>query len=145
LISSVNIATAYHDDMDQQVSSIITNDRHSKVTPEDLAWKWNIGIDIAKRTLQVTTQRGIQTALHPLTQHVRVDHRDLHRPCLRGQRWYCDILLAKVKAKLGNTCANVFTNGHFTMAIPMFGHMDEIKSLIDFTDDGGIPEDLVTD
>jgi hypothetical protein len=44
LISSVNIATMYRDNMgseQQQVSSIITNDRHSKVMPEDLARKWN--------------------------------------------------------------------------------------------------------
>jgi hypothetical protein len=148
LISSVNIAMTYRDDMDseqQQVSSIITNDRDSKVMPEDLAWKWNICIDTAKRTLQVTTQRGIRTALHPLTCRVHVDHLDLHRPCLRGQHWYCDTMLAKVKSKLGNTCANVFTNGRFTMAIPMSGRTDAAKSLIDFTDDVGIPEELVTD
>jgi hypothetical protein len=30
------------------------------------------------------------------------------------------------------------------MAIPMSGHMDAAKSLIDFTDDVGIPEDLIT-
>jgi hypothetical protein len=54
-------------------------------------------------------------------------------------------MLAKVKSKLGNTCANVFTNGCFTMAIPMSGRTDAAKSLIDFTDDVGIPEDLVTD
>jgi hypothetical protein len=57
LISFVNIAMTYRDDMDgQHVSSII---RHSKVMPEDLAWKWNIGIDTAKWILQVTTQSGI--------------------------------------------------------------------------------------
>jgi hypothetical protein len=58
LISSVNIATLYSDDMDgimedgkqQQVSSIITNDRHSKVMPEFLVQKWNICIDTAKQT-----------------------------------------------------------------------------------------------
>jgi hypothetical protein len=98
-----------------------------------------------EQTLQVTTQRGIWTALHPLTHCVHVDHLDLHRPRLRGQRWYCDTMLAKVKSKLGNTCANVFTNGRFTMAIPMSGHTDAAKSLIDFTDDVGIPEELVTD
>jgi hypothetical protein len=135
----------YRDDMDQQVSSIITNHRHSKVTLEDLAWKWNIGIDTAKRTLQVTTQRGIQTALHPLTRRVCVDHLDLHRPHLRRQQWYCNTMLAKVKSKLGNKCANVFTNGCYTIAIPMSGRMDAARSLINFTDNVGIPEHLVTD
>jgi hypothetical protein len=60
IISSVNVATTYRDDIDQRkVSRVITNERHSKVTPENLARMWNIGIDTAKRTLQVTTQRGI--------------------------------------------------------------------------------------
>ena len=64
LISAVNVATTYRDDIDQwnderKVSSIITNERHSKATPEELAHKWNIGIQTAKDTLRVTTQRGI--------------------------------------------------------------------------------------
>ena len=47
LISAVNIATAYRDDIDRQnetrkLSSIISNDRHSAATPEDLARLWNI-------------------------------------------------------------------------------------------------------
>ena len=54
-------------------------------------------------------------------------------------------MLAQVKSKLGNTCAYVFTNRCFTIAIPMSGCTDAAKSLIDFTDDVGIPEDLVTD
>jgi hypothetical protein len=54
-------------------------------------------------------------------------------------------MLAKVKSKLGNTCVNVFTNRHFTMALPMSGLMDAAKSSVDFTDDVGIRKDLVTD
>jgi hypothetical protein len=43
LVASVNIATAYREDIDKwseeerKISSIITNDRHSPATPEDLA------------------------------------------------------------------------------------------------------------
>ena len=64
LISSVNIMTAYHADLDAweeqwKVSSIISNNRHSKVTPEEISRKWNIGLQTAKDTLQVTTQRSI--------------------------------------------------------------------------------------
>ena len=64
LISAVNIATTYRDDIDQwsderRISSVISNERHSKVTPEELARKWNIGIQTAKDTIKATTQRGI--------------------------------------------------------------------------------------
>jgi Reverse transcriptase (RNA-dependent DNA polymerase) len=149
LISAVNIATTYREDVDKwiderKVSSVVTNDRHSKATPEELARKWNIGIQTAKDTIQVTTQRGIRTAIHPMTRRVRVDHLHLHRNRLKGT-WYADTLLSKVKSKLGNTCANVYTQGKFTRAIPMTSRKDAGKSLIDFTDDVGIPERLVTD
>jgi hypothetical protein len=56
-----------------------------------------------------------------------------------------DTLLSKVKSKLGNTCANVYTQGKFTRVVPMISRKDAGKSLIDFTDDVGIPERLVTD
>ena len=149
LVSAVNIATTYRDDIDQwneerKVRSIITNERHSKATPEELARKWNIGIQTAKDTLRVTTQRGIRTAIHPMTRRVRVDHLNLHRQRLRGV-WYADTLLSKVKSKLGNTCANVYTQGKFTRVIPMTSRKDAGKSLVDFTDDVGIPEQLITD
>jgi hypothetical protein len=55
-------------------------------------------------------------------------------------------LLSKVKSKLGNTCANVYTQGKFTRVVPMTSRKDAGKSLIEFTDDVGIvPDRLVTD
>ena len=149
LVSTVNIATAYREDLDaweeqQRVSGVISNDRHSTVTPEEVAWKWNIGLETAKKTLKVTTQFGIHTAVHPMMRRLRVDHLHLHQHHLRGT-WFADTLLSKVKSKLGNTCANIYTQGKFTQAIPMISRKDAGKSLIDFTDDVGIPERLITD
>jgi hypothetical protein len=83
-------------------------------------------------------------AIHPMTRRVRVDHLHLHHPRLRGT-WYADTLLSKVKSKLGNMCANVYTQGKFTGAIPMTSRKDAGKSPIEFTDDVGIPKRLVTD
>jgi hypothetical protein len=54
-------------------------------------------------------------------------------------------LLLKVKSKLGNTCANVYTQGKFTRVVPMISRKDAGKSLVEFTDDVGIPDRLVTD
>ena len=84
IIGSAAIATAYCKDIDElaeqkKAASVITNDRHSKVTPEELARKWNVGLQTAKDMLQVTTQCGIRTAVHPMTRRVRVDHLNLHR------------------------------------------------------------------
>ena len=59
--------------------------------------------------------------------------------------WFCDTVLAKVKSLRGNGCANVFTNGKYTKVEPMVSRADAGKSLVDFTDDVGIPEILITD
>jgi hypothetical protein len=59
--------------------------------------------------------------------------------------WYLGSLIAKVKLLLGNKCANVFANGKFTKVVPMTSQKEAAESLIDFTDDIGIPETLVTD
>jgi hypothetical protein len=84
IISMVNIATVHCNDFDntdgnREISSIISNERHSKATAEELAHKWNVRIQTAKDTIRVTTQRGIQTAVHPMMLRVRVDHLNLHR------------------------------------------------------------------
>jgi hypothetical protein len=148
LIEAVNVVSTCRDDIDEVIewrkASSITTDRHSKVGPEELAKKWNIGLETAKNTIQETTQNGIRTAVHPMSRRVRVDHLHLHRPLLRSS-WYCNTLLAKVKSRLGNTCANVFTQGKFTKVAPMMTRAEAGKSLVEFTDDVGNPKVLVTD
>jgi hypothetical protein len=148
LIGSVNVATAYRDDVDEAMekckASVLMSDRHSKVGPKELSRKWNIGLEMAKATLDVTTQHGVRTAVHPMSRQLRVDHLHLHRPRLK-RTWYLDTLIAKVKLLLGNKCANVFTNGKYTKVVPMTSQKEAAESLIDFTDDVGIPETLVMD
>jgi hypothetical protein len=119
-------------------------DRHSKVGPEELSRKWNIGSEMVKATLGMKTQHGVPTAVHPMSRWLRVDRLHLHRPRLKGT-WSLDTLIAKVKWLLGNKCANVFTNGKYTKVVPITSQKEAVESLIDFTDDVGIPETLVTD
>jgi hypothetical protein len=63
LLGSVNVAMAYRDDvyeaMEKCKASVLTLDRHSKVGPEELSRKWNIGLETVKATLDVTTQHGV--------------------------------------------------------------------------------------
>ena len=66
------------------------------------------------------------------------------RRVLRGM-WYVDTLLSKVKSIRGNNCANVFTQVRFKKVVPMTARSDARQSLIEFTDDVGIPKHLVTD
>jgi hypothetical protein len=149
MIGSVNVAMAYRDDVDEAMetckASALMLDRHSKVGLEELSRKWNIGLEMAKATLEVTMQHGVRTAVHPMSRRLRrVDHLHLHRPRLKGT-WYLDTLIAKVKSSLGNKCANVFANGKYTKVVPVASRKEAAESLIDFTDDVGIPETLVTD
>jgi hypothetical protein len=55
------------------------------------------------------------------------------------------MMLSKVNSKLGNTCANVYTQGIFTRVMLMTLTNDEGTSLIDFTDDIGLLARLVLD
>jgi hypothetical protein len=100
LIGSVNVAMAYHDDVDKakekRKESVLTLDRHSNVGLEELSRKWNIGLETVKATLDVTMQHGE----------------------LKGT-WYLDTLIAKVKLLLGNKSAHVFTNGKYMKIMPM--------------------------
>ena len=125
-------------------SGVETKGRKPQVTPEELSRKWNIGLETAKNTLRVTTQKGIRQSIHPVTRRVRVDHLHLHRQRLRGT-WFVDTMKAKVTSLRGNKCANIFTNGKFTKVVPMETRADAGRSLGDFNDDVGIPERLITD
>eukprot|EP00957_Ditylum_brightwellii_P158698 12078582-Ditylum_brightwellii.AAC.1 len=49
---------------------------------------------------------------------MRVDHLHLNRKQLRWT-WHCDTELPIAKSLLGNTCANVFTQGKLTWIVPM--------------------------
>ena len=48
------------------VSGVNTRKGKAEVTPNDLAKRWNISLETAKRTLLKTTQRGLRTSPNPL-------------------------------------------------------------------------------
>jgi hypothetical protein len=76
LIGSANVATACCDDVDEAMekckASVLMLDRHSKVGPEELSRIWNIGLETVKATLDVMTQHGVQTVVHPMLRRLRV-------------------------------------------------------------------------
>ena len=137
-VPDASTGTAY------SIAATVTGERHSSVTPENIARMWNIGIETAKRTLHVTTQRGVRTAVHPLHRRYRVDHLHLNRRRLNGD-WYSDTLFSKVTSLQGNVCAQVFTNGNYTSIHPLSSKSKVGQALTEFTDDVGIPDSLMTD
>ena len=126
------------------IATTVTGERHTSVTAENLARMWGIGLETAKRTLHVTTQRGVRTAIHPLHRRYRVDHLHLNRRRLNGD-WYSDTLFSKVMSLQGNNCAQVFTNGSFMSIHPLSSKSKVGQALTEFADDVGIPDSLMTD
>ena len=55
--------------------------------------------------------------------------------------WNLESLFAKVKSKLGTTCAYVLRK---QSSIELTVRADACKSMVEFTHDVGIPENLVT-
>jgi hypothetical protein len=64
------------DDVDEAIekckASALMLDRHSKVGPEELSRIWNIGLEMAKATLDVMTHHGVQTVVHQMLRRLRV-------------------------------------------------------------------------
>jgi hypothetical protein len=71
LVASVNVSThVWIEELvetnNQKISFIGAKNRHIHVSAEEVAKKLRCGLDTAKQTLKVTTQRGVRHALHPL-------------------------------------------------------------------------------
>ena len=128
------------------IKKVKARHKHSKITPESIAYMMNIGLDKAKQMLTTTTQKGIRTAIHPIHRRYRVDHLDLHSQRLAG-RWYVDWMSARTKSLSQNTGAFVYSNGSMTEVFPMSNHsnVSAATSLKEFCEDVGIPERLKSD
>jgi hypothetical protein len=128
-------------------SQVASHTRHSKLSPEHLARTWNIGLDRAKDTIQVTTQRGIRFAIHPIHQRYRVDHL-LHLG-LQARRivkqFYVDHMQSRVKSLSQNTGAFIFTTGTFTKIYQVESTAKAGEVLAEFVRDVGVPTDLRAD
>jgi hypothetical protein len=127
-----------------RISARFTSERHSSATFENVSRKSNIGLETAKQTLQLTTQRGIRTAVHPLHRRYCVDHLDLNRQCLNGD-WFTDTFFLKVTSIQGNACAQVFTNGSFTTVHPLDSKAKVAPALTEFANDVDIRVSLLSD
>ena len=93
-----------------RLSSVVSSGGKAATTPEILSKRWHIGLDTAKRTLQVTTQAGVRNVLVPSERKVRMKAPRLKFPSIKG-KFYVDEMFAKVKSARGFIGASVNTNG----------------------------------
>ena len=129
----------------EERKTFISKERHAAVTSENLSERWNIGLNQAKQTLKVTTQRGVRSAILPVSRRYRTD-RMYHQKKLRNQKFYTDTLFGRCKSISNNTCAQIFANeSYFVKAYPMERKSMAGQALRQFIRDFGVPEQLTSD
>jgi hypothetical protein len=111
-----------------------------------LAKNFGIGIETAKRTRLMTTQRGGKRMIHPLlsvrfrTNDRQLRYLRLHVTC------FTDTMFSKSKSRQGNKSAQVFcTANGWTGAFPMAKEKDAHQALSLMFHQDGIPNVMVMD
>jgi hypothetical protein len=88
--------------------SAASSRRKDRVDASILARNWGLGLEAAAKTVQVTTQRGARTTLHPsLTRRAKTNDRHIRYRRL-SRNLYGDLLESKVKSLKGNKYAQIF-------------------------------------
>ena len=140
-----NISSHVVNSLDSKYGSLnYTKRRHGMVDKFELAKRWKIGLDVAQKTLDSTTQLNIRHAVKPLTRRYRTDLLDPHMRRLKDTFW-TDTIVASKKSLLGNTHAQLFTNRKFTIAYPVPSENRAGVALDTFCHDIGIPAQLQGD
>jgi hypothetical protein len=94
--------------------------RHPSISSEQLSERWAIGLNQAKQTIQVTTQRGARSAILPLSRSYRTD-------------------------RIQHMCPNIRERASICQSVPMESKAMTGKALRQFIRDFGVPERLTSD
>ena len=127
-------------------SAATTLNRHSTVTPERVAEIYRCGIERAKETLRLTTQRHVRKSQGVPGRRYRVPKIEEEYRWLEGV-WHSDTLFPGIKSINNEVALQTFTNGEVTFAVALRAKSDEEleKALRTFMKDVGIPRQMVTD
>jgi hypothetical protein len=111
-----------------------------------LAKNWGIGIEAAKRTRLVTTQRGIRRMIHPsLTKIYRTNDRQLRYRRL-PVTMYTDTMYSTILSRQMNKTAQIFTTDFgFVRAFPMKKEKEAHEALSLLFHRDGVPNVMVMD
>ena len=128
------------------LGSTTTSRRKGLLSAEKLTRNWNIGLEAAKKTLQVTTQCGIHTVANPsLSRRFRTNDCQLRYRRIRAYV-FTDTLESVVPSKRGNKYAQVFaTQFGWTRVFPMAKRSDAHEGLSLMFARDGVPTSLIMD
>ena len=120
--------------------------RKGFVSPEDLAKRWGLGLEEAKKTVEVTTQLAVRDFTHTTGgRRIKPYAYQLKYPRLKVEM-YCDTLYGKVKSLLGNKVAMVYcTPFHWTRVDPMAKRAESHSTLDSLFRNVGVPKAMISD
>ena len=99
------------------VSGVNTKKRKAEVTPYDLAKRWNIGLETAKRTLLKTTQRGLGTSPNPLLSQPYSSNDRMLRYRMLPVDLFTDTLEVGIVSHRGEICPSLCPQEHMVQSI----------------------------
>ena len=148
LVDSVNVSSTMTGSTKppQQVSYTSTGSKKHSITAEHLASTWDIGIERARATIKVTTQRGIRTVANPsLSRRFRTNDRQLRYRRLR-QDVFGDTMVSGVKSQKQNKYAQVFaTPFQWSRVYPMQLKSQAHDALSLLFKQSGVPTAMIVD
>jgi hypothetical protein len=114
--------------------------------PEQLAKNWGIDLATAKRTIDVTTQRGVRTVLHPtLSRRFRTNDRQLRYRRLAID-CFTDTLISNIPSRRNNKYAQIFsTSDGWCRAYPMAKKSMAHEGLSLLFQRDGVPNTIIMD
>ena len=126
--------------------TFVSTERHTKVTEDTLAERFGIGIQRARATLRVTTQRGMRSAILPIARRYKAD-RFFQTKRLNG-KFATDTLYGPKKSLNANIGTQLYTHKCGFNAPYHLSKVDGQQvgfTLNDFIFEYGAPEHLTFD
>ena len=109
LIANVRVSPTKPTASEKRIAALVSGKRGRAISARTLSKNWNIGLQAAERTIEVTAQRGLRTVLHPtLLRRFRTNDRQLRYRRL-AHDMFTDTLISKIPSWIRrNKYAQVF-------------------------------------
>lgn len=128
------------------IVAVDTIENSTSLSPERLAALWNVGLSVAKKTLQCTTQKGVRSTLYPsIERRWPTGDRALRYRRL-GHDVYHDTLHARVISLRGHKFSEIYCTGFGWSRNFPISRISEVHDTLNlFLNRYGIPSALISD
>ncbi|GKY96005.1 hypothetical protein MPSEU_000561000 [Mayamaea pseudoterrestris] len=135
-----------HADMIRIQSAVRTRKRKGAVTAEQLQRRWNIGLETARKTLQVVTQLGVRHFAGERPMRRMWSRAEALRFRNLNTFMFTDTMQGPCKSRRGNQYLQVYcTDASFTSVYPMKARKQAPETLELLFRDVGVPKILTPD